>query len=684
MAKVKLPLEMANGVMVRTIEELRENFDIKKVVGYFLDGKLNNWLEARYYEEEFEMVNDLSESDPELVKKLCEIFGVDYSDEKFDVEVIQEENERLLKLKQYTDDEEIIANIDRVAFNQEELDTLCNKEYDNIYLCGDLFLISLSEKNTKYIGINRPTVTFSSDIETGQFLNDMFKNVKFDETSNFLNSANELKKAENLYLNNEIDKAYEIFLKLTEFNNGRAMYYLGEILANGYGSIKKDKEKANDWRYKGYLCKDILSSINYAFTLSDKKTAENIINQYFNSLVELSCDNVVAKYELASLYCNSKYIKSDMVKFIDLLQECVNEGFWLAMNRLGNAYYNGDDIQQNYPKAFEYYKMAADKNYGLAEFNIGKCYNNGQGVEKDQEKSIEWYKKAALHGIGEAANKVGLAYYNGTGVEKDKEQENYWFKMGADIGNAYAQYNYALNCRDGWGMPINNIEAHYYFEMAAKQDHDSAQNALGIMYLEGIGVEQDFDNAVKWFKKSAELGNSDSQNRLGVRYAKGQGVEQNQTQEFYWFTKAASQNHEKAIQNLKNLCNFGENEIFLTARDGLAYSYKAVNTPSFDSVFELYIWDSSLNKKKIYSGTYEFSSFAREVLFVQNEKGLVVSFAIPCEIAVIFSINEYNVEQLYSWKISAGAGVYMEMVDNKIDIFEKIVENKKHLTTITI
>lgn len=149
--KVKLPLEMANGIMVRKIEELRDNFDIKKVVGYFLDGKLQNWLETRYCEEELENINELSESDPQLAKKLCEIFGVEYADEKVDIKVIQQGNERLLKLKQFTDDEEIIANIDSVAFNQEELANLYDRGVEKIYLCEGKFKIPNSKMDLQYV-----------------------------------------------------------------------------------------------------------------------------------------------------------------------------------------------------------------------------------------------------------------------------------------------------------------------------------------------------------------------------------------------------------------------------------------------------------------------------------------------------------------------------------------------------
>ena len=134
MAKiVKVPLEMANGTMVRNIEELKENFDIKKVVSHFLDGKLQKWLETRWYEEELEKVNELSENDSDLAKKLCDIFGVEYVENvEINTEDIKEKNERILRLKQYTDDEKIIANIDSVAFNQEELADLYDRGVEKI------------------------------------------------------------------------------------------------------------------------------------------------------------------------------------------------------------------------------------------------------------------------------------------------------------------------------------------------------------------------------------------------------------------------------------------------------------------------------------------------------------------------------------------------------------------------
>ena len=74
----KFALKMKNGVGVRKLQELRENFDLEQITAYFLNGKLETWLEDRYYDEELEQIRKLNKEDSELQKKLCQIFGVEY------------------------------------------------------------------------------------------------------------------------------------------------------------------------------------------------------------------------------------------------------------------------------------------------------------------------------------------------------------------------------------------------------------------------------------------------------------------------------------------------------------------------------------------------------------------------------------------------------------------------------
>ena len=152
--KIKFALKMKDGVEVRNLQELRDNFDLNQVTAYFMDGKLETWLSDRYYDEEVEQIESLQKDDSELQKKLCQIFGVEYEEDTMTPEEIEARNRKLAMLKEITDDEEILANVDYVAFSQEELSDLLDEGVDTIYLCGDDFVIPERVKDKTYIGIN--------------------------------------------------------------------------------------------------------------------------------------------------------------------------------------------------------------------------------------------------------------------------------------------------------------------------------------------------------------------------------------------------------------------------------------------------------------------------------------------------------------------------------------------------
>ena len=78
--KIRFPLEMDNGAEARTLDELREHFSMEKVVLYYSDGKLLKWLRNNYLDEEAEAISELDPKDPELNRKICGIFDVEYNE----------------------------------------------------------------------------------------------------------------------------------------------------------------------------------------------------------------------------------------------------------------------------------------------------------------------------------------------------------------------------------------------------------------------------------------------------------------------------------------------------------------------------------------------------------------------------------------------------------------------------
>ena len=164
--KIKFALEMKDGVKVRSnLEELRENFDLEKAVGYFLSGKLTEWLDDRYYEEEAEKLEAIDKDAPDLRARLCEALGVECEDEaELDVEQLARLNEKKAVLRQKTSDESIISNADKTALTQEDLADLLDMDESVIYLCGDSFNVPARVKNKKYVGVlGTPTISIKAN-----------------------------------------------------------------------------------------------------------------------------------------------------------------------------------------------------------------------------------------------------------------------------------------------------------------------------------------------------------------------------------------------------------------------------------------------------------------------------------------------------------------------------------------
>ena len=173
--KERFVLEMADGTNVRDLDALKEHFDVESVAKYFRDGKLMIWLEDRYYDDEVNALEKLSAEDKDLEQKLCAIFGVETPEE------IAHRAERLAKLQNYTDDENILANVDKVAFDQEDLADLLDADTKEIYLCDNRFSIPLRVKNKNYIGIAKAVAVIRSDkLVDFKTLGIEFKNVTFN------------------------------------------------------------------------------------------------------------------------------------------------------------------------------------------------------------------------------------------------------------------------------------------------------------------------------------------------------------------------------------------------------------------------------------------------------------------------------------------------------------------------
>lgn len=170
--KIKFGLAMPDGTSVRTIEDLREHFNLETTIVYFLDGKLMEWLDDRFYETIAKAVRELRHDAPDFKQKLCDALGVTYEGEDISLEDIEVANAKKARLKQLTSDEEIISHAAETAFSQEELADLLDAGVTTIYLCREEFHLPTKVENCRYIGIlGEPKVNI--DVESQERLEEL-------------------------------------------------------------------------------------------------------------------------------------------------------------------------------------------------------------------------------------------------------------------------------------------------------------------------------------------------------------------------------------------------------------------------------------------------------------------------------------------------------------------------------
>lgn len=165
--KIKFPLEFSNGVKVRTLEELQEYADVETILRYYHNKKLKIWLEARDYNEIVSQIISIDTSDASYVNTLCNILGIEYENLDVEVHEIQKNEEKLNRLRCLTSDENILANVENIVFNQQDLDELVIQKPELIYLCADenqSYTINKELKNIRYIGLfGKPSIQVETE-----------------------------------------------------------------------------------------------------------------------------------------------------------------------------------------------------------------------------------------------------------------------------------------------------------------------------------------------------------------------------------------------------------------------------------------------------------------------------------------------------------------------------------------
>ena len=523
-----------------------EHLQLKQMLGAFVV-KLNEKIDSV---DNFHMLNTEIEqgvySDNEKIIAICKVMS------QFDNRIM-EEPRKLDILRRSMEKQEIITedevlfteylmdimniSVDEIGKIYLELSTIRNDFFANLIL-GVIedyhFLPDMQRKmmkKEKIIGnlIQREglddTITLSINEVYDNFINskievkeglipvESIQNQRGNQISYNNNDNLEMKKAEQLFLNYKLDEAFELFKKLAENGNGRAMYFLGEFYFQPYGKTKKDNKKAKEWRIKGKEAGDVLAALNVAYSLPEDSDERNRI-----------C------FEL----------------FKDILK-LAETGDIFAQNELANLYLYGDGIEEDEEEGVKWLKRSADAGHWISIMDLADCYSDGIGVSQDKLKAIDLYKRVYELGSGEAANRIGVIYHN----QNNSEEAVKWYRKGFDKGYDWSGYNLALSYSNGTGVPQDKQKALELYKEVYDLENSasgSSANAIGNVYYR----QNDYEESIEWYNKGIEKNSGWAYYNLADCYYDGNGVKKDKNKAYELYKKAAELGIEEATSIINN------------------------------------------------------------------------------------------------------------------------------------
>ena len=336
-------------------------------------------------------------------------------------------------------------------------------------------------------------------------------------------------KADKFRLNNEFDKAAELYKKAAAEGDAYAMWRLAHAYINGDG-VEYNEEKALDYlkRAADAGCEEAECDLARAYISNwfnigtDNKKGKAMMD----ALVERTDNSYVMANYAALLWDGDEPYEEDKDRALDILDNIKDKDEPLYLGLMANVNLLGTSkISPNIYKAIDYYKKAFRYGHRYCAYILYLCYiQNNDELKADTTEALEWLQKgieanqtdcmvgmsvlclskdsafqqyhnvsrgiellrtAAKHGSSEAYSRLGNEYYRGENVEKDDEKSFEYLKKSAEMRNAGGTYS------------------------------------LGWDYINGTGCEKDVKKGIDTWKKAVEYGSASAANNLYVYYNGG-------------------------------------------------------------------------------------------------------------------------------------------------------------------
>lgn len=315
-------------------------------------------------------------------------------------------------------------------------------------------------------------------------------------------------------------KALECFIFAGNHGSRTGMDNAGVCYNNGYGTpvnkaeaIAWFEKSARDGSEKGF---------NNLEDLYEEVYGDTTGSRYIALLREVAEDGYyMAMVKLHECYLEGKYVEKDIAKALSHLEEAVEGEFSTACFMKGCHLFDGDyGVPMDKEEAVRLWTIAARKGHTSAAFNLGLCYRDGKGADQNVSTAIFWLEKAAEDDYEKAImNLVDIYLLGKGGAEVDYDKGIAWLEKAADLGTTDAFFKLGVYYFHGEYGCIQSIEkALEYWKLGSNAGHSGCTKNIGLCYKNGEGVPQNFTEAISWFEKAMGQGSIDAMLELGLAY----------------------------------------------------------------------------------------------------------------------------------------------------------------------
>ncbi|MCM1079857.1 MAG: sel1 repeat family protein [Bacteroidales bacterium] len=240
-----------------------------------------------------------------------------------------------------------------------------------------------------------------------------------------------------LYVTTDQKASLKYLRMAAEKEDSLAMYYLGDIYAQGLHGIAVDEEQALYW-YKlsanhgdpgGQMKLGLYHYTGRCGLVPDEEKAFSLF------LKAAEQDYGPACFFVMNGYAYGKGVERDEEKAIFYCKKGADLGDANSQNMYGRMLEQGiGSVRKNEIQAFIHFKKAAEQGNAEAMFSVGEYYRKGTGgLQISKDKAKEWYIKASESGNTKAL--IMIADF----LCSDNQERLSWYRKAAEKGDITGQ-----------------------------------------------------------------------------------------------------------------------------------------------------------------------------------------------------------------------------------------------------